>query len=177
MAFDILIIVLVAVAGITGFIKGILGQAGQIAGVIAGVVSARLFGAMVTGWFAESAGSPTAFESVCGFTVAFLVAYLAVWLIVRALRAVVKALHLGIVDRLAGAVFKIGLWSLLLSIAINLYAAATNDVELLDGDPDRPWRTAIIRLAPVTLGYLGREALNNISTTDVFNYDRQQSAD
>ncbi|MDE6300127.1 MAG: CvpA family protein [Muribaculaceae bacterium] len=175
MAFDILIFVVAGVGCITGFVKGILGQFGQLAGLAAGVIFARLTGGIVGGWLASSPDGPTAFESVCGYTIAFFVAYLSVWLAVRALRAVVRALHLGIIDRLAGAVFTTLLWSLMLSLAVNLYAVATDDAALLDGDARKPWRTVVVRLAPVTLGYLGRETLNNISDKDVFNYIRQQS--
>lgn len=174
MALDILILVVAVGAFIMGFVKGILGQVGQIAGVIVGIAVSRIFGSTVAGWFA-SAGGPTAFETVCGYAVTFVVAFLGVWLLIRAVKAVINVLYLGFVDRLAGAIFNLILWCLMLSLAVNLYAVATNDVKLLDGDSHKPWRTAVIRLAPVVLGYIGSDALNKISTEDVFNYDTQQS--
>ena len=170
MAFDVLILVVAVGACVTGFVKGILGQVGQVAGVIAGVALARIFGVAISGWFATAEAAPSAFEYACGYSIAFIVGYLGVWLIVRVIRAAVRALHLGIVDRMGGAVFTLLLWGLLLSGAVNLYALATNDVELLEGDSQRPWRTAVIKLAPVTLGYIGHEALNNVSGKDVLNY-------
>ena len=170
MIFDILILVVAAGACIMGFMKGILGQLGQLGGFIAGIVLARLFGSSLAEMFADQAGTPSAFESACGYTITFFIGYLGVWILVRALRAAVRALHLGIVDRLAGAAFSLLLWGLMLSLAVNLYALATNDVDLLDGDSKRPWRSITVRLAPVALGYLSRETLNNLSEKDVLNY-------
>lgn len=158
MALDILIIVIAASACIVGFMKGIIGQGAQIGALIAGVVVSRLFGGLIAGWLASTQAGPTMFDSVCGYSIAFIVAYVAVWLAFRAFRSMIRALHIGIFDRLFGAVFTLLLWTMMLSIALNIYAAATNDVELIEGDPDRPWRTAVVRLAPVTLGYLASRA-------------------
>ena len=152
MALDIVILVIVIVAGAMGFAKGIISQAGQIAAVIAGIVSARLFGTAVTSFFAGSE-APTAIDTAAGYIVTFLIAYALIWLIFRMARGLFHAVHLGIIDRLAGALFKALQWALLLSLALNVYIlAAGNDPQLTD--PQKPWRAAIVKLAPATLGYI-----------------------
>ena len=118
-AIDILILVVVGVAVIMGFTRGIIGQVGQIAGLIGGIIAARLFGSRLAAFFAGQE-APSAFDNVAGYVVVFLLAYFAVWLVARFIRGTVHAVHLGIIDRLAGAVFKGALWLLMLSIVLNM---------------------------------------------------------
>ncbi len=152
-AIDILILVVVGVAVIMGFTRGIIGQVGQIAGLIGGIIAARLFGSRLAAFFAGQE-APSAFDNVAGYVVVFLLAYFAVWLVARFIRGTVHAVHLGIIDRLAGAVFKGALWLLMLSIVLNMYIIVTGDDPVLH-DPKAPWRSATVKFAPTVLGYLG----------------------
>lgn len=152
MALDILILIILIVAGAMGFAKGIISQAGQIVAVIAGIISARLLGQTVTDFFAGDGGA-TAIDTVGGYGVAFLVAYGVAWLIFRMARGIFHAVHLGIIDRLAGAAFKILQWALMLSLAVNFYLLVSGDDTRLH-DESKPWRGAVVKIAPVTLGYL-----------------------
>lgn len=158
-AIDILILVVVGVAAVMGFSRGIIGQIGQIAGVIGGIIAARLFGARVAAFFA-GADAPSAIDNVAGYVIVFLVAYFAVWLVAKFVRGTVRAVHLGIIDRLAGAVFKGALWLLMLSIALNLYIIVSGPDSTFD-DPKAPWRAATVKFAPAVLGYLAEVANNN----------------
>ncbi len=152
MAIDILILVIVVVGGVIGFNKGIVSQVGQIAAIIAGVISARIFGQGLAELI-SGADVPGAVDTVSGYGVAFLAAYCLAWLVVRMIRTVFHTVHLGIVDRLAGAAFKIAQWSLLLSLAINFVLLVSGDDERLHNQ-GAPWREAMVKFAPATLGYL-----------------------
>jgi len=152
MAIDILILVIVVVGGVIGFNKGIVSQVGQIVAVVAGVISARIFGEGLADMI-SGAGAPGAVDTVSGYGVAFLAAYCLAWLVVRMVRKVFHTVHLGIVDRLAGAAFKIAQWSLLLSLAINFVLLVSGDDDRLH-DQGAPWREAVVKFAPATLGYL-----------------------
>lgn len=152
-AIDILILVVVGVAAVMGFTSGVIGQIGQIAGVIGGIISSRMFGARLAAFFAGGE-APSAFDNVAGYVVVFLLAYFALWLLARFIRGTVHAVHLGILDRLAGAVFKGALWLLMLSIALNIYIIVSGDDSGIH-DPKAPWRGATIKFAPAVLGYLG----------------------
>lgn len=159
MAIDILILVAVVVGGVIGFNKGIVSQIGQIAAVLVGIVAARMFGAQLADVF-SGADAPTTLESVSGYGVAFLGAYCLTWLVARMVRTVFHTVHLGILDRLAGAAFKVLQWALMLSLAVNFYLLVTGDDERLH-DPQSPWRQAVVDLAPATLGYLSDLTHNN----------------
>ncbi len=152
MAIDIIILVIVVIGGVIGFNKGIVSQAGQLLGIIAGIIAARLFGRGIADVFSGSE-APGAFDTVCGYGLAFIGAYFLTWLVVRMVRKVIHTVHLGIIDRLAGALFKIAQWALGLSLAINFVLLVSGDDEDLH-QPDKPWREAMVSFAPATLGYL-----------------------
>ncbi len=165
-AIDILILVIVAVGGVMGFSKGLMSQAGQIAAVVLGIISARFFGDVLAMLFAGNGGAPSAMDSVCGYGVAFLLAYCLAWLAARAVKGVIHTVHLGIIDRLGGAVFKIVQWGLILSLALNFYLLVSGDDEQLH-DPESPWRQASVDFAPAVLGYLSEITANNTDSSGV----------
>lgn len=152
MALDILIWVVIGAGAILGFVKGLIGQIGQIVAVIAGVVGARIFGERMARFFAGSA-SPDMVDYVCAYIAVFIIAYFLFWLIARLLRKTIGAVHLGIVDRLGGAIFKAALWALILSICLNLYLILKGNANELN-HPAKPWREAVIKFAPAVLGYI-----------------------
>lgn len=152
---DILILAVIAVGGVIGFTRGLMVQLGSIVALVAGVVVARLLGPAVAGLWA---GDSTALDSAAAYGVAFLVGYVAAWLMARVLRKTVHTIHLGIIDRICGAVFKVLQWGLVLSLALNIYMlAAGGDCSL--NESEKPWRRAAVDFAPAVLGYLAD--LNN----------------
>ena len=155
MALDILIIVVVGAALVMGAIRGAIAQIGSLAGLVLGIISARLFGTKIALFFSGGA-APGAIEYAGGYVVAFLVVYLLAWLIVRLFRKVVHSAHLGIFDRIAGAVIKGFIWALALSLCLNIYLLIAGDSHEFD-NPKKPWRAMIVRLAPATLGFLHHE--------------------
>lgn len=165
MAIDILLLVIVAVGGIIGFNKGIVSQIGQIAAVLVGIVAARMFGAQLAD-IISGTQAPSTMESVSGYAIAFLGAYCLTWLVAKMVRTVFHTVHLGIIDRLAGAAFKVLQWALMLSLAVNFYLLVTGDDQRLH-DPGSPWRQAVVDLAPATLGYLNDLTHNNTGSQDV----------
>lgn len=147
---EILIIAAVAVGGIIGYSRGIIAQIGSVAAIVGAIIFARIAGNTVTGLIGDD---QSALAPVVGYGLAFIVAYLAIWLLARLLKLTVSTLHLGVVDRVAGAVFKALQWALLLSVALNLYLLTTDRTDELR-HPGSPIIKAAIDLAPATLGYL-----------------------
>lgn len=174
-AIDILIIVVGGAALVMGFAKGIVAQMGQLVGVVAGVAVSRMFGPVVSTVFAGGSETSAATD-VAGYIVAFVMAYLAVWLIFNLARKTVHGLHLGIVDRAAGGVFKAAEWLLVLSIVLNIWFLIKNDEGELR-QSDKPWRGAVIDYAPALLGYLAdmRESHNNGGACSVDNKHKDNS--
>lgn len=164
-AIDILIIAVVAVAAVIGFTRGIMSQIGSIAALIAGIIGARIFGDRVTLLFGDGS-SPL--DYAAGYGIAFLLVYVLVWLLARILRKTIHSFHLGIIDRLTGALFKVFLWSLILSLALNLWMLFQSDDTSLK-QPGKPWRAAVVDLAPAVLGYMSRIVFNHDAPGDVIS--------
>lgn len=164
-AIDIILLIVVVVGGFMGFSKGCVAQLGSIAALIAGVIAARLFGPTVVDYISDGS---SIFDTVAGYALAFAVAYLVVFVISRILKLTINSLCLGIVDRLAGAAFKIFEWGLVLSLLLNVYLISIgDDAELCN--PSKPWRKVVVDLAPTTLGYLtnlhNNQAMPSVDTS------------
>lgn len=164
-AIDIILLIVVVVGGFMGFSKGCVAQLGSIAALIAGVIAARLLGPTVVDYISDGS---SIFDTVAGYALAFAVAYLAVFVISRILKLTINSLCLGIVDRLAGAAFKIFEWGLVLSLLLNVYLISIgDDAELCN--PSKPWRKVVVDLAPTTLGYLtnlhNNQAMPSVDTS------------
>lgn len=177
MALDIFILAIVVVGGILGYQRGLIAQAGAIIAVLAGIVAARMFGPELSQWFAKDP-APGLVDIVSGYGVVFVAAYLLVWLVARMVRTAFRTVKLGIVDRLAGALFRLGEWLLLLSLVLNFYIIITKGSDELR-HPAKPWRAAVIDFAPTVLGYMVDLAQNNVDfsgvkTTDPEGQKRQK---
>lgn len=150
---DILILAVLGVGAVLGFNRGIVMQLGQIVAVIAGIVLSRLFGPELSAVFAGGHGAESSVNYVCGYVTVFILGYGIALLLFRIIRSTVHGVKLGIIDRLAGAVFKAAQWLLILSLALNVYFLVTGD-EGRFRQPGKPWRAAAVDFAPALLGYL-----------------------
>ena len=155
MALDIIIWVVIGVAALLGYRRGMVGQIGQLLALLVGVLAARMFGDNVARFIA-GASAPDMIDYVAAYGVVFIAAYLLTWTVARVLRKVIRAVSLGIVDRLCGALFKACLWTLALSLVLNLYLIVKGNSHELD-HPRKPWRAMVVRFAPATLGFLSDE--------------------
>ncbi|MGM9859169.1 MAG: CvpA family protein [Muribaculaceae bacterium] len=145
-ALDIFIFVLIAVAAVVGFVRGIVSQVGSIAAIIVGILAARIIGGAVV------SGSSEPVTAFAIYGIIFLVAYLVTWLLARMIRSAVKALHLGIIDRLTGAVFSVFKWTFILSIVLNIYMFIGGESARSMRDSDHTMRCMVIDLSPTFLG-------------------------
>lgn len=146
--FTIFLLLLVVLAGVLGFMRGFVRQIGSIAGIVAGIVACRLYGPDAVRWLAHAASAESgAVVNACAYAGLFILAYLACILAATLLRRLVGGLHLGLVDRLAGAALKILVWAMLLSVVLNVWVAL-----MPDSRPSGPWARRIERLAPTVAG-------------------------
>lgn len=134
---DILILIAAAIGLITGMIKGLVRQIGSLAAIVIGILACRAFGANATSIMASilpqglSEGSMGQYiPSVLGNIALFLIVYIAVILIARALSTLTHAIFLGPVDRTAGALFGLTKWLLLASILINVWLTIVPQAEI-----------------------------------------------
>lgn len=133
-AIDILILIVFVGAVIYGFRRGIIRQLGAFAALFAAVLACRCFGdaatdimLSLTGGDAEASSEAAATvdysAGVLGNVALFLMVYVVVKLLAGGLRTVAKALFMGPIDSVLGAVFTILEWMMGLSLALNLWTA------------------------------------------------------
>ena len=116
--------------------------------------------ALVTGWLRGLArqvrrGSEHASVArACVYAVLFVAVYLGCNLLARLISSLLKAVKLGFLDRLGGAVMRTFLWLLFTSLAINIYLGICPSDRPRFERADKPWRNLTVQLAPKLLGYL-----------------------
>ena len=125
---QVIILIFAAVAlyaVITGFMKGLLSQIGQIAGLVIGVLAARALTPSLITMLRGDAGVDTTsmIVTVLCYILVYLAAYFSVVLVARFLRLVVRVACLGALDRIGGALFKLLKWMLIMSLVYNLAMA------------------------------------------------------
>lgn len=138
-------------AVISGFIKGLLSQIGQIAGLIVGVLAARALTPSLLAMLRVDAGVETASmiaTVVCYFLV-FLAGYFAIVMLARLVKLVVRVACLGTLDRIGGAVFKLIKWTIILSLTYNL--AVASGLSSTPNQSDFWLERTVYRVAPVML--------------------------
>ena len=122
----IIIGIVLLYAVISGFIKGLLSQIGQIGGLIIGVLAARALTPSLLTMLRTDAGvdSSSMITTVVCYFLVFLAGYFAIVLLARLIKLVVKVACLGVLDRIGGALFKLIKWSIILSLVYNLGVAS-----------------------------------------------------
>lgn len=128
MTFSVTTIIIALVliyAVVSGFMKGLLSQIGQIAGLIIGILASRALTPEILNMLSVDAGVDTAstVTMVLCYIVVYLAAYFSVVLVAKLIKLVVKVACLGVLDRIGGSVFKLLKWALILSLVYNLLVA------------------------------------------------------
>ncbi len=155
---DIILIVVVVVAAIYGYYKGILSQIGALAGVLVGIICCRIFASDLTlalnDFFLDTTSTTDSsrfLNSVIAQVVLFIAGYFGAKWVASLLTAIFKKVKLNVVNRLAGAVFAVVQGLVIMSLALNLWVAIYPDSKLLKsstGVVDEQ----LINLAPDILG-------------------------
>lgn len=151
---DVLIMVVFVGAVAIGFMRGIIVQVGSLAAILFAVLLCRL-GGMELAQFLSGHEAPDTFQVVLAKVILFIAGYLSVRVIAGLIKRTTHALQLGIVDRLAGVVFSVFEWMLVLSLALNLWLVIKPDppVERLSTLANGKAAPAIVELAPKVLGW------------------------
>ncbi|MGM9827288.1 MAG: CvpA family protein [Muribaculaceae bacterium] len=129
---DIVIIVLAVAGGFIGWRKGLTGQLGALAGVLAAIVLCRWFAADLAAAFTEPDDTPhtVLLHTVMSYVVLGVGAYVGVRIIARFMTTVTRVLHLSLINRAAGAIFSVFEWLLGLSILLNMWIAVFPETEM-----------------------------------------------
>ncbi|MBD5300916.1 MAG: CvpA family protein [Bacteroides sp.] len=127
-AIDIILILIFILTAWLGFRKGLIVQLGSVAAIVVAIIACRMFGATVENLFFDchpdwQTGSSLSRYgvSILANGVIYLVAYYAVILVAKFLHTATHAILLAPLDHIAGALFSVAKYGLLVSLLLNLY--------------------------------------------------------
>ena len=156
---DIFILIVFVVSVAWGFRKGVIVQAGALGGLILGVLLCHIGGdyiaAMIASKGADAATQPGYVDKVMANIILFIIGYLSVRIVAHFFKTVVRSLSLGVLDRIAGALFSCFEWMLALSILLNLWLLVKPATPFLAMSTIGNGHAieAILSLAPALLGW------------------------
>ncbi len=168
--FEIFLLIVTVGAALLGFRSGLVRQIGSLAGIIAAIIACRIFGPQLAEYWSSSASgaSEAAMYYIFAYAAVAIVAYLVMVLVARLARSIIHGLCLGIIDRLAGALFKVLEWLLVCSLAYNLWVAVMPDSAPADGEI---WKQRLLTLAPTVIGSeTAREFLQGVGNAVTGNH-------
>lgn len=152
---DIAILTVFVGSAAIGFRKGIVKQIGSLGGIVAGVIICRIGGTWLTGMIADNPEAPEYTDSILAKVILFLAGYISVRCIAHFLRQVTRALRAEALDRIAGAVFSIFQWMLVMSLLLNLWLIIkpATDFCAMSTLANGHAINAILSLAPAVMGW------------------------
>lgn len=174
MVIDIITLVVLVCSAIVGWKKGAITQAVSIIAVICGVIACRLAGEEAASLLGNLLGADDPGQSawsdwsvgLLANTLVFAGVWFVVWMAGKMVRRAMRIVHLKVVDSIGGALFLMGKWLLVISIALNLWIVIKPDSNPLESP--RPWGQALNEatagFAPWLWGILG---LNQLDSSDV----------
>ena len=117
---DALLLLPLLVGLVRGLMRGFITELIAIVAVIAGVVGARLWGVVFSAWILHQTQWPAGVCDVIAYTLLFLGIAIVLNLLGRLLSKLLRAIHLGFLNRLGGGLFGIAKWALVVLVVVFL---------------------------------------------------------
>lgn len=115
-----------------GFSKGLIQEVAQFAALLAGVFAGLYLSDFVAKVLIDLFNTGPETTRLIAFLIAFLLAMALVFAVARLVSRSVEAVHLGIINRIAGAVFGSAKYLLILSVLINFLNSSDKNGNLVD---------------------------------------------
>lgn len=151
---DSIFIVAMALAVFKGFTKGFVVAVLSFLAYFIGLAAALKLSSSVAQYIAGKDHEPSAWMPVISFMLVFVAVALAINLIARAIRSVVKASAMGWLDRLGGVIFFLIIYIFIFSILI-FYASEINMVSEESRESSRIY-PYVAPVAPAMINTLGK---------------------
>jgi len=104
MALDIIAIILAVLFFIRGYMKGFIVAAFSILGIIAGIICSLTLSEKVASWLLHKGYVTSGWAQVASFALLFIGVIVVVWLVAKAIETWVKAMMMGWINGLMGAI-------------------------------------------------------------------------
>lgn len=171
--FDLVIAVLLLWSAYRGFTKGFLIMAASLAALILGIWGAVRFSDMTAGFLIDSFNLHSRYTALIAFALTFIGIVIGVHFLARALDKLVKAVALGIVNRIAGLAFAVLRTAFLVSVVLVILNSIDSRAPFI---PEEHKENSLLykplsRLAPAIFPYLRfdsyRERLPKSATPEI----------
>ena len=157
---DLILIIILLAGAIHGFVKGFFVEFASVAAIVLGVLCAMMFSDYLKGWLSGFVSwQPTTVKAVA-FFILFISVLIVVHLIANALEKFVRAIALGLLSRIGGAVFGVIKTAFILSFLMYIVARIEfYDVTVIPKEPKKGSKMyiPIEKLAPNLLPFLRQE--------------------
>ncbi len=157
---DLILIIILIAGAIRGFVKGFFVEFASVASIVLGVLCAMLFSVYLQSWLSHVVSWRPGTIKTVAFIIIFISVVIVVNLVASALEKFVRAIALGILSRIGGAIFGFIKTAFILSFLmylINLVEAY--DVTIIPKAPksQSKYYAPIEKLLPNILPFLKEE--------------------
>jgi membrane protein required for colicin V production len=128
---DIVLGILLILAAIGGFKKGLIAEVASLAALILGIWGAIKFSHITSEFLVENFNLTTEYLNLISFVVTFVVIVILVHVVGNVVSKLVETVMLGFVNKLAGLIFGVLKAALILSIILVLFDKIDEDVHIL----------------------------------------------
>ena len=115
---DIILGILLSIGIVRGFMKGFIWEVASLLSVFVALWVAIHFSAMAAGYLSEVFSLSTKTNQVISFVIVFLLAFVMVRIAGKMLTKALESVSLGLPNRIAGAVFGMFKWSLIVGTSL-----------------------------------------------------------
>lgn len=137
MVFDIIFLVILGFAAYRGFKKGLIVQIASLVALILGIYGTIKFSYITTAFLQGKLGWDSAYIHIISFIITFVLIVIGVHLVGKLVDKLAKAVALGIVVRIAGSVFNVLKFGLILSILLMVLNSFNSKYSFLPADEIR----------------------------------------
>lgn len=115
---DIVILLPLLIGLVRGLMKGFIIELTAILAVILGFIGMKIWGSVFTVWLIKQFAWPEAICSVVAYALIFLGITISLNIIAKLLSKLFKAVHLGWLNRLGGAIFGVIKWTAIMLLVV-----------------------------------------------------------
>lgn len=131
---DVLILLPLILGLIRGLMRGVIVEVMAIVAVIAGFICAKYFGAGFAIWLSQQFSWPEAVCAVVAYALLFIGSSLLLNIIAKLLSKLFKAVYLGWLNRILGAIFGVAKWGAIMLLIILCLHRLDNQFHFLSDD-------------------------------------------
>ncbi len=128
---DIILAVLLIYGLYKGFTKGLFVEIAALVSLLVGLYGAIHFSYFIGDWLKTKVEWDGKYIQIAAFALTFIAILIIVSLIGKLLTKIIDAAQLGILNKIAGAVFGVAKIGMILSVVLNIFAKLNNTIEFV----------------------------------------------